>query len=98
MLVIAAGLTTALGLAPVYLHRGLFRRGLKAVVVRVGDIILRIELVGIAVVLTGTQLLIFDVVASRAAGLAAASVTALLVLVVALLPRLLRRAARRDQL
>ena len=39
-LVMTAVLTTALGLAPVNLHRGLFRQHEKTVVVRVGHLIL----------------------------------------------------------
>ena len=92
VLVIVAGLTTALGLAPVSLHRTLFRQGAKAQIVRIGDIILKATLVGVALVLTGTVLLIFDVVLGRVWGLAFAVV--ILVAVVMLwivVPRLIRR-------
>ena len=65
VLVITAVLTTAMGLAPVNLHRGLFRKHAKPVVVRTAHIILRIALVGVGLVLTGTVLLIFDVVVGR---------------------------------
>ena len=65
VLVMTAVLTTAMGLAPVNLHRGLFRKHAKRVVVRTAHIILRITLVGVGLVLTGTVLLIFDVVVDR---------------------------------
>jgi Family of unknown function (DUF6328) len=90
VLVVFSGLTTALGLVPVYLHRGLFRRQLKAVLVRTGHLILRCALTGIALVLIGTQLLIFDVVVGRTAGLIAASAALVAVIAVGVSPRILR--------
>jgi membrane-bound ClpP family serine protease len=89
-LVIAAVLTTALGLAPVNLHRGLFRRGAKMIIVETAHIIMRITLVGVAVMLIGTVLLIFDLVLDRRAALIAAGATLLIVIVLAVLPPLLR--------
>ena len=70
-LVVLAALTTALGLAPVSLHRTLFRMRAKARIVRIANRILKLTLGAVAVVLAGTILLIFDVVVSRAAGLTA---------------------------
>ncbi|MET1007249.1 MAG: DUF6328 family protein [Propionibacteriaceae bacterium] len=93
-LVGTAGLTTALGLAPVLLHRELFRRQMKSTVVRSADIFLRCTLGGIGVVLTGTQLLVFDVAVSHRAGLVAASVTLLVVLIIAVLPMVIRLRSR----
>ena len=46
VLVMAAVLTTALGLAPVNLHRGLFREGAKMTIVQTAHIIMRITLAG----------------------------------------------------
>ena len=89
-LVIAAVLTTALGLAPVNLHRGLFRKGAKMIIVQTAHIIMRITLVGVAVMLIGTVLLIFDLVVDRRAALIAAGVTLLVVIVLAVLPPILR--------
>jgi hypothetical protein len=89
-LVITAVLTTAMGLAPVNLHRGLFRKHAKPVVVRIAHIILRITLVGVGIVLTGTVLLIFDVVVDRTSALIAAGFTLLVVIVIAALPLILR--------
>jgi small-conductance mechanosensitive channel len=92
ILVVAAVLTTALGLAPVNLHRGLFREHAKVVVVRAAHIILRITLIGVAVVLTGTMLLIFDVVADRIWAYVAGGATLAFLILIAVLPLLLRRA------
>ena len=81
VLVVLAALTTALALAPVSLHRTLFREGAKNEIVRLGHLILKVTLAGVALVLTGTVLLIFDVVLGRAAGLVAAGATFVVVAV-----------------
>jgi membrane-bound ClpP family serine protease len=96
VLVIAAVLTTALGLAPVSLHRSLFRKGAKMIIVEAAHIIMRITLGGVAVMLIGTVLLIFDLVVGRNAALILAGVTLLVVISLALLPAVLR-SSRRDQ-
>ena len=71
VLVVLAAVTTILSLTPVSLHRTLFRRGAKDELVGVGNRILKIVLVGVATVLAGTVLLIFDVVVGRIAGFVA---------------------------
>ena len=91
VLVVLSGVTTVLGLTPVLLHRELFRRQMKDTVVRTADLFLRAALGGIALVLTGTQLLVFDVAVDRQAGLVAAGVTLVVVLAIGLLPVALRR-------
>ena len=96
VLVIAAVATTALGLAPVNLHRGLFRKHKKSIVVRTAHIILRIMLVGVGVTLTGAVLLIFDVAVGRSAALIAASITLLMVIAIAALPFALRILIRKE--
>ena len=68
-LVIVAAAATVLGLAPVSLHRTLFRRKAKAAIVALADRILKVTLVVVALTLSGTILLIFDVVVSRPAGI-----------------------------
>ena len=73
ILVVLAALSTGLGLSPVSLHRALFRRRAKAKLVRIADWLLRATLAGVALVLSGTTLLIFDVVVGRSAGLIAGS-------------------------
>lgn len=75
VLVVLAALTTALALAPVSLHRALFRKGAKERIVHTADRILKATLAGVALVLSGTLLLIFDVVVSRQAGVIAAVVS-----------------------
>ena len=90
VLVITAVLTTAMGLAPVNLHRGLFRQHAKPVVVRIAHIILQITLIGVGLVLTGTVLLIFDVVVGLREAVIAAGGTLLVLIAIALLPVILR--------
>lgn len=96
VLVLTATVTTALALAPVVLHRRLFRQHEKHQVVEHGHRLLSCALVGLGVVMTGTVLLIFDV----AEGLDDATVAAVGVLVVLLVltvvpTRQARRAAAR---
>lgn len=88
VLVVIAVLTTALGLAPVSLHRALFRQRVKLVVVQVGHLILRLVLLGVGLVLVGTVLLVFDVVVGLRAALVAAGLTAVLTAGFAALPAL----------
>ena len=95
-LVVAAVLTTAFGLAPVSLHRSLFRKGAKMIIVETAHIIMRIILAGVAVMLIGTMLLIFDLVVGRNAALIVAGLTLLVVIILAVLPAVLR-SSRRDQ-
>ncbi len=74
-LVIVAAAATILGLAPVSLHRTLFRRRAKAAIVTWANRILKITIVVVALTLSGTVLLIFDVVVGRAAGVVAGLAT-----------------------
>lgn len=61
-LVLLGVTTTALGLAPVSLHRTVFRRRMKQETVEWGHRILRVVLVGVVLMLAGTAVLIFDLV------------------------------------
>jgi hypothetical protein len=74
-LVIVAAAATIQGLAPVSLHRTLFRRKAKAAIVTWANRILKITIVVVAMTLSGTVLLIFDVVVGRTAGLVAGLAT-----------------------
>jgi hypothetical protein len=74
-LVVVAAAATVLGLAPVSLHRTLFRRRAKAAIVSLADRILKVTIAVVALTLSGTILLIFDVVIGRQAGLIAGVVT-----------------------
>jgi hypothetical protein len=89
-LVLAAVLTTATGLAPVNLHRVLFRKHAKEVVVQIAHVLLRITLVGVGITLTGSVLLIFDVVLDRSRAVIAAAVVAVVLGAIAALPHFLR--------
>jgi Family of unknown function (DUF6328) len=94
VLVLVAVLTTILGLAPVNLHRGLFRQHAKQLVVDVAHVLLRLTLAGVGLVLVGTVLLIFDVVADRRTAVVAAAATGVVLTAIAVLPNVLRRIAR----
>ena len=84
-----------LGLAPVSMHRRLFRQGAKPRIVAVANRILQVTLIVLAVVISGTILFIFDVVAGRIAGLIAGGVAAAaLVVVWTLLPSVVKRSSR----
>ena len=88
VLVVVAVLTTALGLAPVSLHRSLFRQRAKLAVVQLGHRILRLVLLGVGVVLAGTVLLVFDVVLGLRAALLVAGGTAVVIAALGALPAL----------
>ncbi|USQ81815.1 DUF6328 family protein [Ornithinimicrobium faecis] len=62
VLVVLGVTTTALGLAPVSLHRTLFRRRMKRETVELGHQILRVVIAGVVLMLAGTAVLIFDIV------------------------------------
>ncbi|HLL63438.1 MAG TPA: DUF6328 family protein [Propionibacteriaceae bacterium] len=97
VLVLVAVLTTILGLAPVNLHRMLFRQHAKKLVVDVAHILLRLTLGGVGLVLVGTVLLIFDVVLDRRSAVIAAVATGVVVTAIAVLPHVLRRVRPRDE-
>jgi hypothetical protein len=95
-LVIAATLTTALALTPVYLHRRLFQRRQKAIVVQYGHRLLSWALAGLVVVMTGTVLLIFDVALGITGGVTAAALVLLTIITLGALPvRYARRSERK---
>jgi hypothetical protein len=79
-LVALAALSTALGLGPVSLHRTLFRKRAKRQMVTLADRLLQAILLCVGLLISGVVLLLFDVVVGRTAGIAAAAVTAVLVL------------------
>jgi hypothetical protein len=96
VLVVLTVLATALIVAPVSLHRELFRRRLKPQLVSAGNLFARLGLVVLALALVGVASLLFDVVVSRPVGQAVgASAAALLLVVWWVLPRLVAGAAQR---
>lgn len=77
VMVILGVTTTALGLAPVSLHRSLFRRRMKRETVELGHRFLRWVLAGVVLMLAGTVLLIFDMVVGTTPAVIAASLVLL---------------------
>jgi len=94
-LIVTAVLTTALALAPVNLHRALFRRHEKLALVTASHVLLRVVLLGVALVLGGTVVLIFDVVAGTGAAVVAGVVSLVVLLGLGFLPRAVRAYDRR---
>jgi Family of unknown function (DUF6328) len=87
-LVTLAGLATVIGLAPVTLHRTLFQHQVKARIVRTGNRLLIAHLAVVALLVIGVTGLIFDFTVSRAAGVTALVVGAIVVVLLwIVLPR-----------
>lgn len=92
VLVGMAAVATILALTPVALHRALFRRGAKPRLVPIASRLVRFTLAAVAVTLSGTVLLIFDVVLGLTSGLIAGAIAAVLTTAAwAALPALLHR-------
>ena len=90
VLVVLAALATAVGLAPVVLHRALFRKLEKDRVVLLGNRYLMTTAILVAVLAVGVCHLIFDFVLGRGAGVIAAIAAVVTVLVLWVLPLTLR--------
>jgi hypothetical protein len=91
-LVVTSVVATALIVAPVSVHRSLFRQQMKRHIVTLADRLTRVALAVLALVMTGASLLVFDVVVGRTEGLVVgASVLVVLALVWVVLPEVLRR-------
>jgi hypothetical protein len=91
-------LTTIASLLPVSLHRLLFRRRLKTSTVSIGDAMVRAVILGVSLATIGTAMLIFDFVVSRSAGIIAAGVLAVVLVVFGLiLPLMVRRGTSSDE-
>lgn len=95
VLVVLAALTTGLMVAPVSLHRWLFRRRAKGALVTSADRFMRVGLITLSLVVAGVVLLVFDVVVGRSAALTvSALLLAFLVAAWFVLPAVLARTAR----
>jgi hypothetical protein len=70
-LVILAATTTVLGLAPVSLHRVLFRQHEKRRIVAIGNVLLVVELALVSLLTGGVALFILDVAVNLTLGLVA---------------------------
>ncbi|MFF1876120.1 DUF6328 family protein, partial [Kitasatospora herbaricolor] len=98
VLVVIAAVCTALALAPVALHRQLFRRHEKVRAVVIANILLRATLALVAVLTTGVVFFIFDVTLNRTAAITAACVVlVLLVLLLLVFPRSVAQILRRTE-
>ncbi|MBD7916911.1 sodium:proton antiporter [Cellulomonas sp. Sa3CUA2] len=94
VLVALAVLATVLIIAPVSLHRLLFRRRLKPQLVDAGHWFARAGLAALALVLTGATMLLFDVVLDRTAGqVAGGSVLVVIALMWLVLPHVIAHRA-----
>ena len=92
ILVVTSVVATALIVAPVSVHRSLFRQQMKRHIVTLADRLTRIALAVLALVMTGATLLVFDVVVGRTEGIVAgACVLVALAIVWVTLPEVLRR-------
>ena len=92
VLVVTSVTATALIVAPVSVHRSLFRKQMKSHIVTLGDRLTRVALGVLGLVITGATLLVFDVVVGRTEGIVVSScVLVLLSIVWVVLPEVLRR-------
>ncbi|PWB98327.1 sodium:proton antiporter [Salinibacterium hongtaonis] len=95
-LVALAAIVTILGLAPVVLHRMLFRRGAKARLVRFGNVLVKCMLALVALLTIGIAVLLFDVVAGHSIGIIAGCIATLVVAALAVVAYAQRRSIDRD--
>lgn len=94
VLVVLAGVTTALMLVPIALHRRLFGDHVKQALVLTAHRLVIIVLGAIGLLMTGMVMLIFDVVVSRSAGLLVGGITlVLMIALLAVLPATVEKAA-----
>jgi hypothetical protein len=92
VLVVSSILTTLVGLAPVSLHRTLFRRQAKDRIVRYTDYFVQATLGGVALTVAGIGLLIFDLVLGRWWGFGfAVFILAVVTVLWVVVPRVIRR-------
>lgn len=80
-LVVLAALSAIIALAPVALHRILFRRGAKPTIVAYGHSALLTSLLTVSVLMVGVVAFVFDIVVGDAAAWIAAAVLAVVIIV-----------------
>jgi hypothetical protein len=91
-----AGVTTLTMLVPIAVHRRLFGDGVKEWLVATAHPVSRVLLAAVAVLVVGVTSLVFDVVLGRTAGrVAGATILAVALLLLVVLPALFDRASRR---
>jgi hypothetical protein len=90
-LVVLSTATTGLAVAPVAIHRTLFRKHLKPEIVTVADRLTRAALILLALVVTGVTALVFDVVVGHGAALLTGGIALVVLLVLwGVLPAIVR--------
>jgi len=90
-LVVLAATTIIAGMAPVYLHRALFRMGLKSSIVAFGHAAVLAQLMSVATIVVGTMLLVLDVAVGRGPAIAAAAALTCGLIATAVAPVVVRR-------
>ncbi|WP_125131725.1 DUF6328 family protein [Microbacterium sp. 10M-3C3] len=99
VLVVLAALSAIIALAPVALHRVVFRQREKRAVVAYGHGALIIALLTVALLLGGVVAFVFDVVVGADAGLATAAALGALILVLwVVVPLMIRMRRRREEI
>jgi SNF family Na+-dependent transporter len=97
VLVVLAALSSIIALAPVAVHRMLFRRRAKGLVVSYGHAALITALATVSVLLLGVVAFVFDVVVSAGASATAAAVLGVLIVLGWLIVPAMLRARRRER-
>lgn len=97
VLVCMAALATVLALAPVSMHRALFRQRAKDEVVETGNRLLIATLITVLLTLAGTAMLIFDIVVGNGAGAIVGGVVLALGLLLWFVVPAFRRIGRRTE-
>lgn len=96
--VMTAALTTTVILLPVSIHRRLFRKQLKSVLVSAADSMTKMALAGVALLIVGTAVLVYDVVAGRnAAFIAGGAIVLVLLFLLLVVPWWLSYRSRRPR-
>ncbi|OCG75572.1 DUF6328 family protein [Microbacterium sediminis] len=95
VLIVLSGISAVIALAPVALHRIVFREGMKGAIVGYGHVALIVALVIVSALLIGVVGFVFDVVLGDAASWIASSLLALAVVVLWVVIPLVMRARRK---
>ena len=96
-LVVLSALSAIVALAPVALHRTVFRLQVKSAVVAYGHVALIVALLLVSVLLVGVVAFVFDVVVSTSAGISAAVVLGAVILVSWVLVPVIIRGRRHER-
>lgn len=91
-LVVIAGVAVGVNMAPIMLHRRVFRERRKDRVVALGHVMIQVVMGAVALLIVGMSVLIFSVVATWTAGiLAGAALAVVLAFLLVVVPRRLER-------